>query len=135
MKSQSRTFRALALRRSSAFALSAANDRPMPLPSFARQTGQQCATCHAGGQFPELTAFGRMFKLTGYTIGTGHHSLVGDGEWQASPRAARRHEDAAFAKDAVALFQTGSVFLAGKITDKSGIFAQATYNNYDHRIR
>lgn len=35
------------------------------LPSFARQTGQQCATCHAGGQFPELTSFGRMFKLTG----------------------------------------------------------------------
>ena len=39
------------------------------LPSFARQTGQNCVACHAGGQFPELTPFGRMFKLTGYTIG------------------------------------------------------------------
>src|SRR5438270_4754027 len=39
------------------------------LPLFARQTGQRCVTCHAGGQFPELTPFGRNFKLTGYTLG------------------------------------------------------------------
>src|ERR1035437_7922562 len=40
------------------------------LPAFARQTGQNCVACHAGGQFPELTSYGRLFKLTGYTIGT-----------------------------------------------------------------
>lgn len=102
------------------------------LPSFARQTGQQCATCHAGGQFPELTPFGRMFKLTGYTIGT--HTIPLSAMAVASvTKSTTPTEDAAFAKDAVALFQTGSVFLAGKITDKSGIFAQATYNNYDHQ--
>ena len=39
------------------------------LPAFMRQTGQNCAACHAGGQFPELTAYGRLFKLTGYTLG------------------------------------------------------------------
>src|SRR5512143_3627813 len=39
------------------------------LPAFARQTGQNCLACHAGGQFPELTPYGRIFKLTGYTIG------------------------------------------------------------------
>lgn len=39
------------------------------LPAFARQTGQNCVACHAGGQFPELTPYGRMFKITGYTIG------------------------------------------------------------------
>src|ERR1700687_4363895 len=39
------------------------------LPVFARQTGQSCVACHAGGQFPELTPYGRMFKLTGYTLG------------------------------------------------------------------
>lgn len=38
------------------------------LPSFARQTGQPCATCH-NGDFPQLTAFGRQFKLNGYTAG------------------------------------------------------------------
>ena len=36
------------------------------LPSFARQTGQQCAACHNG--FPELTPYGRLFKLNGYTF-------------------------------------------------------------------
>jgi hypothetical protein len=37
------------------------------LPSFARQTGQPCASCHSG--FPQLTPFGRRFKLNGYTLG------------------------------------------------------------------
>lgn len=102
------------------------------LPSFARQTGQQCATCHAGGQFPELTPFGRTFKLTGYTIGT--RTVPLSAMAVASITASvTPSEDAAFAKDAVALFQTASVFLAGKITEKSGIFAQATYSNYDHQ--
>ena len=39
------------------------------LPSFARQTGQPCGTCHT--DFPSLTPFGRRFKLRGYTIGGG----------------------------------------------------------------
>jgi hypothetical protein len=39
------------------------------VPSFARQTGQPCATCHTA--FPELTPFGRRFKLNGYTMGGG----------------------------------------------------------------
>lgn len=39
------------------------------VPLFARQTGQNCVSCHAGGQFPELTSYGRLFKLTGYTLG------------------------------------------------------------------
>ena len=39
------------------------------VPSFARQTGQPCATCHTA--FPELTPFGRRFKLGGYTMGGG----------------------------------------------------------------
>jgi len=39
----------------------------LALPSFARQTGQPCATCHTA--FPELTPYGREFKLRGYTAG------------------------------------------------------------------
>ena len=35
------------------------------LPSYARQTGQPCAACHTA--FPELTPFGRRFKIGGYT--------------------------------------------------------------------
>src|ERR1700732_2602952 len=39
------------------------------LPSFARQTGQPCGTCHT--DFPALTPYGRRFKLLGYTAGGG----------------------------------------------------------------
>ncbi len=39
------------------------------LPSFARQTGQPCGTCHT--DFPFLTPYGRLFKLNGYTTGGG----------------------------------------------------------------
>jgi len=28
------------------------------LPLFARQTGQNCVSCHAGGQYPEPSALG-----------------------------------------------------------------------------
>jgi len=34
------------------------------LPSFSKQTGLSCETCHTA--FPELTAYGRAFKLNGY---------------------------------------------------------------------
>lgn len=36
------------------------------VPSYARQTGLACQACHT--VFPELTRFGRLFKLNGYQI-------------------------------------------------------------------
>lgn len=39
------------------------------LPSYARQTGQRCSSCHVGGNWPQLTPWGRFFKLSGYTAG------------------------------------------------------------------
>src|SRR5215469_10085578 len=41
------------------------------LPSFARQTGQPCGTCHT--DFAGLTPFGRRFKINGYTSGGGQY--------------------------------------------------------------
>ena len=48
------------------------------VPSYARQTGQPCAACHTA--FPELTPFGRRFKIGGYTLG--------GGDWKGPPVAA-----------------------------------------------
>ncbi len=45
------------------------SERAQALPSFARQTGQPCGTCHT--DYPGLTPFGRLFKLNGYTTGGG----------------------------------------------------------------
>ncbi len=101
------------------------------VPAFARQTGQNCLACHAGGQFPELTPYGRLFKLTGYTIGKRSIPLAVMGVFGAStvkgaPTTGAGHT----ANDGTLTFDTGSLFVAGKITDKSGLFAQITYDNY-----
>ena len=36
------------------------------VPAFSRQTGLACSACHY--QFPQLTPFGRSFKLNGYSL-------------------------------------------------------------------
>jgi len=100
------------------------------IPAYARQTGQNCQACHAGGQFPELTPYGRLFKLSGYTLGTRDIPISVMGVASLS-KSLHPDSDPEFAKDSNLIFQTGSVFLGGKITDNLGIFAQATYNNYD----
>src|SRR6516225_10929725 len=41
------------------------------LPSYARQTGQPCGTCHT--DFAGLTPYGRRFKINGYTNGGGQY--------------------------------------------------------------
>ena len=57
--------------------LAVGNGPAQALPSYARQTGQPCAACHTA--FPELTPFGRRFKIGGYTLG--------GGDWQGPPIA------------------------------------------------
>lgn len=103
------------------------------LPTFNRQTGQNCQACHAGGQFPELTPYGRLFKLTGYTLGertlpfsamaVASDSSVNNTSKSSDPRAD-------FQNNKSLIFATGSVFVAGKITDNLGAFVQVTYDNY-----
>ncbi len=100
------------------------------IPAYARQTGQNCQACHAGGQFPELTPYGRLFKLTGYTLGSRNIPISVMGVASLS-KSLHPDSDPQFVKDSNLIFQTGSVFLGGKITDNVGLFAQATYNNYD----
>ena len=108
------------------------------IPVFARQTGQNCVACHAGGQFPELTPYGRLFKLTGYTMGSRTVPLSMMAVLDATK--VRNTKDSTGAKDTAdfpkqndLLFDFGSIFLAGKITDNLGLFSQVTYANYDHQ--
>jgi hypothetical protein len=103
------------------------------LPAFARQTGQNCVACHAGGQFPELTPYGRMFKMTGYTIGERSVPLSVMGVLSyAKVNDTSKTDDPTvdFQKNGAPMFATGSVFLAGKVTDNIGAFIQNTYDNY-----
>ena len=47
------------------FWLSFSLNQAQAVPSFARQTGLECNSCHT--MFPELTPVGRNFKLNGFT--------------------------------------------------------------------
>ncbi len=112
-------------------------NRAQAVPSFARQTGMDCSACHTA--FPELTPFGRTFKLTGYTI-----SKSGK-PWQIPPPVAamlqgsytRTDKNQApgtappnyKGNDNINLPQQASVFYAGKILYKLGAFVQVTYDD------
>jgi hypothetical protein len=103
------------------------------LPAFARQTGQNCVSCHAGGQFPELTPYGRLFKLTGYTMGARALPLavmgvIGDAKVANTSKSDDPSAD--FQKNGQPVLSSASLFIAGKVTDNIGLFSQITYDNY-----
>ena len=103
------------------------------LPAFARQTGQNCVACHAGGQFPELTPYGRMFKMTGYTLGERALPLSVMAVVSTSKDKDTSKSDnppADFAKNGSVMFSSASLFLAGKVSENIGLFSQITYDNY-----
>jgi len=99
------------------------------LPVFARQTGQSCVACHAGGQFPELTPYGRYFKLMAYTAGerTLPLSVMGVIDVTKTQNNTDDNGDIS-AKDSRFIPDIASVFVAGKITDNVGLFSQFTYS-------
>lgn len=106
------------------------------VPLFARQTGQNCVACHAGGQFPELTPYGRFFKMTGYTIGQrtvplSVMALVSESHVASAANSSAAAND--FQLDDRAILATASLFLGGKVTDNIGAFAQVTYDRYATR--
>jgi hypothetical protein len=100
------------------------------VPAFARQTGQNCNACHVS--FPELTPYGRWFKLTGYTIGRRTLPLAMMAE--VSRTSTKNNTDPATGFDVTpenneVVLQDISVFLAGKATDHVGGFVQWTYDH------
>ncbi len=103
------------------------------IPAFNRQTGQNCVACHAGGQFPELTPYGRLFKMTGYTIGERVAPVSGMVVTSLSRVANTSKSDdpaADFQKNNRAILATASLLIGGKVTDNIGAFAQVTYDPY-----
>jgi hypothetical protein len=119
------------------------------VPSFSRQTGLACSACHY--QFPQLTPFGRMFKLNGYTltslstVGQPGDSVPGRESLKLAtipPLAAMVVTGLTQTASAQPGTQNGTVsfpqqlslFLAGEITPHVGIFTQVTYAAADGAI-
>ncbi len=101
------------------------------VPAFARQTGQNCQACHVGGQFPELTPYGRLFKLTGFTLGQrASVPLAIMGVFTAVQNPGDRAVNGSnVTNDGALTFATSSLFFGGKLTDSIGALAQYTWNN------
>lgn len=113
------------------------------IPSMARQTGYECSKCHTA--FPELTRFGRQFKLGGYAMSSE--------KWDASPflekipvagllqvsrtQTSKTDTPSAmpddFDKDRETIIQAAGFYYGGKITDNSGALVQYNYNGFEEK--
>lgn len=112
------------------------------VPSYARQTSLACNACHT--VFPELTSFGRLFKLNAYTL-TGIKAIESQGAkakpklklLSISPLSAmvqtsftRLDERSPGTQNNDFGFpQQLSFFFAGEITPRMGTFIQVTYDD------
>jgi hypothetical protein len=117
------------------------------VPSFARQTGMACTMCHTA--FPQLTPFGRAFKLNGYVLSNEQSKLppvavmlqpsfTHTSEGQAPSAAKDFGKNNNFALSQMSFFYAGRLFgpyadnLFGKgigsFANKIGTFLQGTYD-------
>ena len=100
------------------------------VPAFAQQTGQPCKSCHVGGFGPELTPFGREFKLGGYTL-RAHPSIPVAAMAIASFTRTNKDQDPSpehLSENNNVVLDQASIFLAGGIGNHFGGFAQVTYD-------
>jgi hypothetical protein len=106
----------------------------LAVPSFAIQTDHPCQACHVGGFGPQLTPYGRDFKLHGYTERAEGRSFTVPFSIMAvasylhtQTKAAAPLADGFSTNDNVALDQV-SLFLAGGMGQHFGGFVQTTYD-------
>src|SRR5665213_3193778 len=111
------------------------------VPSFARQTGLSCNVCHSNA--PELTAFGRDFKLRGYVLApalTASDKVGNTAGLELSKNiplsfmvllsdTAFQNVAPATQNSAVGFPQQISLFLAGGFASHFGALAQVTYSH------
>ncbi|HEV2297992.1 MAG TPA: hypothetical protein VGR72_05700 [Candidatus Acidoferrales bacterium] len=111
------------------------------VPSFARQTGLACSSCHTNP--PELTPLGRTFKLNGYTMaglkvitsppekqkaGLSLLSVLPLSAWFETSNTGTNKPQPGTQNWSFSFPQDVSLFLAGAYATHLGGFVQATYN-------
>ncbi len=107
------------------------------IPSFAAQTGLPCSACHIG--FPQLTPFGRTFKLEGY-IANGDFPDYKKFAVMAQAGFTQLHDKVPgglapdYASNNAWSVQQTSLFYGGAIDAKAGLgaFVQVTYDGIAH---
>jgi hypothetical protein len=102
------------------------------VPAFAAQTGQPCQTCHVGGFGPQLTAYGRNFKLNGYTQRAGGFtvpvSLMAVASYVRTIKAQDPAPAPGFSGNNNLALDQVSLFVAGGLGAHLGAFIQTTYD-------
>jgi hypothetical protein len=107
------------------------------LPSYARQTGEACTSCHVGAFGPQLTPHGMKFKLEAYADGkspswyvplsamavAGYTNTTKGQDGGAAPH---------FSPNDNTALQEASIFVAGRLAEGLGVFSQGTYSGVDH---
>ena len=116
-------------------------DRAGAVPSFSEQTGQPCTTCHVGGFGPQLTPFGRAFKIGGYTQSGGDgwaskiplsamvQSSFTSTQQGQSPPPQHYNTNSNPSLDQI------SVFVAGRVSDYTGGFVQMSWSGVTNTSR
>jgi hypothetical protein len=107
------------------------------LPLYARQTGQECAACHNG--FPELTPYGRLFKLNGYTFRGGQSDLpplaaMAVGSFTNTQAPQPGGAAPGYGANNNFTLDQASVFWGGAITSNIGAFGQITFDGVGKRL-
>ena len=103
------------------------------VPSFARQTGQDCSACHVGAFGPQLTPYGIRFKIGGYVDSNGQAGAVPlSGMAVASFNRTRKAQDEPPASGTKTnnntVLDEASLFVAGRLAEQLGGFMQLTYD-------
>jgi len=106
------------------------------IPVFARQTGHNCQACHIS--YPELTAYGREFKLNGYTFGEAQPVPLAFALMAEWTKPADNQDHGSGQQTCMTIgascspgqFTQWSLFAGGRVTEDLGAFIQYSSNQF-----
>jgi phage shock protein PspC (stress-responsive transcriptional regulator) len=117
----------------------AATPHAQAIPAFAAQTGEPCSACHIG--FPQLTPYGRLFKLEGYVAGgsvPGYKNLAGmvEAGFTYLDQKTAHGANPDFPTNHMWSVQQASLFYGGALYAPLGLgaFIQGTYDGVGHQF-
>ncbi|HET7756317.1 MAG TPA: hypothetical protein VFK87_03590, partial [Steroidobacteraceae bacterium] len=97
-----------------------------------------CSQCHILAFGPALTAYGRQFKLNGYTFGKVESyvplAMMIQGGFSRADAAQPAPPANHFNTNDNGSVDQLSVFISTRITEHTGIFAQSTYSGVDRHF-
>ncbi len=124
----------------SSLALLNISEGALAVPSFTRQLGVECKICHVSSFGPDLTPFGRDFKIHGYLWSKPASSVPISGMVMESFTRTNRDQEKESLPKGIGLqknnnftLDQASVFYAGPIRQNMGAFSQLTFDGVENK--